>query len=116
LERLASGGPTDGQLVEIYDAWTVPVADGFCVVYARPFGKMVGVRVLRTSSADYPLFLNADGSVDVNDAEDFGSAVADYVIAEPLGSRARSLKYDREGVGWWGEPPTSMIHRGAQVA
>lgn len=105
LERLMEGGPTDGHLISVFDAWSIPARDGFCVIYSHPCGEKVGVCVLKTSSDDYPLFLNADGSLDMNNAREFGVEVADYVIAEPLGSIADTLIYDNWGIGWWGEPP-----------
>ncbi|GAG42300.1 unnamed protein product, partial [marine sediment metagenome] len=38
-------------------------------------------------------------------AEQFGWEIADYAVAEPLGTRADHLVVDRAGVGWWGVAP-----------
>ena len=106
LTRLAAGGPTEGHLVKVHDGWpTNDGTDGVCVIYSQPGTRRVGVRVLRTSSADHPLYLNAHGGADLDDARDFGIEVADYVIGEPLGVVSSELTNDAAGVGWWGEPP-----------
>lgn len=104
LERLAAGGPTGGHLIHVHDAWPLDDADGICVIYNDPGGRTIGLRVLRTSSSGHPLYLNAAAG-DMNNPDDFGHEVADYVIAEPLGTIADQLVEDSDGVGWWGEQP-----------
>lgn len=111
LETLAAGGPTNGDLIHIRDAWALDDADGICVVYNHPDGPPIGVRVLRTSPSGHPLYLNAARAGNMDDPGDFGREVADYVIAEPLGLIADQLVADHAGVGWWGEPPLPVQSR-----
>lgn len=105
LERLESGGPTEGRPVHVHDASPLDDTDGIWVVYSYPGGRPIGVRVLRTSSSEHPLYLDAAGAGDMDDPGEFGHEVADHVIGEPLGTIAGQLVDDSAGVGWWGEPP-----------
>lgn len=92
LRRLRDGGLTEWQSISVENAWAFD--DGFCVVYRWPAGPPVGLRVT-TRSGSQPQMLT----------HEFGREIADFSIAEPLGTTV--LQVDSSGVNWWGEPPFS---------
>lgn len=83
--------------------------DGFCLVYRSPWGPTVGLRVV----ADGDQFEAA--YTDEPTAGDFGVDIADFSVAEPLGSRADDLAFDSDGLGWWGDAPLPVAGRGASA-
>jgi hypothetical protein len=97
LRRLHEGGPTSPEEVRVVDGWAFP--DGFCLIYEAPWGPMVGLRVTATGKQ----FLG--GYVDSPTAEDFGTDIADFTVAEPLGTRIFFLVEDETGLGWFGDRP-----------
>ncbi len=90
LERLGSGGPTEWEVVEVFNAWTD--GDALCIVYSAPWGPTVGLRL----STERPI---------ADDPTECGRTIADFDIAEPLGTIADHLVYDDDGMGWWGDLP-----------
>jgi hypothetical protein len=107
LRRLRDGGVTEWEKVAVRDAWAFP--DGFCVVYASPWGPEVGVRITMQSTGGRPPFYFQDwltGDPERGPTpEEAGREFADLAIAEPLGRIVDELVYDVGGLGWWGEEP-----------
>lgn len=102
LTRLRDGGPTEWREVTVLDAWSV--ADGFCVVYEM-YGDRLGVRAHRATAGGPPFWFDRGVFGKHPTPEAFGQEIADYAVAEPLGSVGDNLVMDRDGVGWWGDPP-----------
>ncbi|MBG6190315.1 hypothetical protein IWX64_001255 [Arthrobacter sp. CAN_A212] len=87
LERLRDGGPTEWEQVRVDDAWVD--GDTISIVYLSPGGQQAGL-------------IRGRSSLSVDDPVEAGRDMADYDVAEPLGSVAADLVYDAQGVGWWG--------------
>ncbi|MGI3779767.1 MAG: hypothetical protein ACRYG2_03235 [Janthinobacterium lividum] len=102
LRRLRDGGPTQSRDVTVLDAW--PITDGFCMVYEM-YEFRLGVRVTRTTGEGPPFFFNRGVHGPDPSPRAFGVEIADYAIAEPLGSLDETLVTDEAGVTWWGDPP-----------
>lgn len=102
LLRLRDGGPTEFREVTVRDAW--PIVDGFCVVYEM-YDLRLGVRATRTTGDGPPFFFSQGFQGPDPSPRAFGVEIADYAIAEPLGSFVGELVPDSAGVGWWGDPP-----------
>lgn len=96
------GGPTEAAEVKVHDGWAFD--DGFCLMYDSPWGPTVGVRV-KASGNQFAEAYTSDPT-----AQDFGVDIADFTVAEPLGSYAYNLAFDSTGLGWWGDPPFPL-HR-----
>ncbi len=108
--------------IAVTDAWTED-DDTFCVVYTPPYGPdLVGVRrqrgdkrrdpwlQARPDHPDYPEgFDPTIWSPTPDAADEFGWLVCDD-IGESLGLFGHHLRYDANGLGWWGtlgeHPPT----------
>ncbi|WP_354570507.1 hypothetical protein [Glaciihabitans sp. UYNi722] len=97
LDRLQAGGPTEAEEVKVHDGWAFD--DGFCLIYKSPWGPTVGVRV----EASGRQFIGAHA--DEPTAAEFGIDIADFTVAEPLGSSSYRLACDTTGLGWWGDRP-----------
>lgn len=92
LVRLRDGGPTEWQSVTVVDAWTDD--DAFAVVYEWTYlHETVGCRRSRPAEA-------AETT-----AAQFGINTADFYVAEPLGTVYDGLRFDANGIGWWGDLP-----------
>lgn len=94
LQRLGSAGPTEWQIVEVFDAWTA--GDALHIVYTSPWGPVAGLIRGTENPAD-------------EDPTECGEMIADFDVAEPLGTIAEHLTYDDDGVGWWGDPVAGSI-------
>ncbi|SDQ49942.1 hypothetical protein SAMN04489742_1356 [Arthrobacter crystallopoietes] len=90
LERLRDGGPTQWEDVEVHDAWSTP--DAFAITYSWPWGPDVGL-------------VRRRASMQGEDPVEAAQFIADFDVAEPLGTAAARLHYDRAGLGWWGDLP-----------
>lgn len=97
LQRLGSGGPTEWQIVEVFDAWID--GDALYIVYTSPWGPVAGLIRGSENPAD-------------DDAAQCGEMIADFDVAEPLGTYAEDLTYDNDDVGWWGDPIPGSILEG----
>jgi hypothetical protein len=90
LARL-SHSITEGRPVRVVDSW----ADGpdmFSVVYVHPlFDGLLGLR------------RRVEFEAGIDTPEEFGADVAEFDIAEPLGSIAKKLHPDSSGIHWWGD-------------
>jgi hypothetical protein len=115
LQRLQTSTVTETWCVAVEDAW-VDGPDAFCVVYRPPFDyeRTVGVRRRRQDAIEpgewrlgdmttWGYEIAPDGPVDPTM---FAWNVADFDIGEPLGFVATVLRFDRQGVGWWGNLDT----------
>ena len=100
LRRLETGGPTSPEEVQVKDGCALD--DEFCVVYSAPWGPTVGVRVHREGR------LFRAGYTDDPTPEEYGVDIADFSIAEPLGTTIFLLKSDSHGLGWWGDRPLPL--------
>lgn len=96
LEKLQSGGPTEAAEVKVHGGWAI---DGFCLIYDSPWGPRVGLRAVESGEQA------TDVHWDEPPAEAFGKDIADFAVAEPLGSVSDRLVVDSNGLGWWGDPP-----------
>ncbi len=93
LQRLSTSSLSEAWGVGVVDAWT-DGPDAFCVVYRyMTVAKTLGIRMTR--SGPHP-------AAETADAERFGREVADFDIGEPLGTVAKSLRLDGNGIDWWG--------------
>ena len=90
----------------MHEGW--PIDDGFCLVYRSPWGPTVGLRVAATGDQFEAAYTYEPT------ASDFGVDIADFSVAEPLGSRADDLVFDADGLGWWGDGPLPVGGRGAR--
>ena len=92
LVRLRDGGPTEWQSVTVVDAWTD--GESFAVVYEWAYlHETIGCRRSRPAV-----------TVGTTAAQ-FGIETGDFFIAEPLGTRYDALRFDANGIGWWGDLP-----------
>ena len=92
LRRLRDGGLTEWQSITVVDAWTD--ADALSVVYRWDgLHETIGYRMGRRAP-----------SAEMTAAE-YGIEIADFQIAEPLGTVYGSLRFDANGIGWWGYLP-----------
>lgn len=90
LLPLRDGGPTSWDEVTVHDAW---VTDGYlAIIYTSPWGPKVGV-------------VHTEDSLNREKPAVAGWDLANFSIAEPLGSAADHLRYDAEGLGWSGDLP-----------
>jgi hypothetical protein len=90
LVRLRDGGPTEWESVTVVDAWTE--GDSLSVAYEWTYlHETIGCRRSRPENATA--------------AAEFGIETADFFIAEPLGTRYDALRFDANGIGWWGDLP-----------
>lgn len=101
LQRLGSAGPTEWQIVEVLDAWTD--GNALYIVYTSPWGPVAGL-------------IRGTESPASEDPTDCGKEIADFDVAEPLGTIADDLTYDDNGVGWWGDPIPGSILEGRSQA
>ncbi len=97
LRRLESGGPTEAAQVKVHDGWAED--DEFCLIYDAPSGPTVGVRVHRDGGQFQSAY------IDEPSPDEFGIDIADFTVAEPLGTKANHLVLDSDGLGWWGDQP-----------
>ena len=109
LQRLMDGGPTEWAEVTVHDAWVLPDAEGFCMVYTSPWGPRVGYRVSRYGEGGLLSGMSPAQEAKEAPPEYFGIEIADFAIAEPLGSIGQQLVYDSRGLGWWGDAPFPNI-------
>lgn len=86
----------------------ISVVDGFCVVYEM-YGYRLGVRAHRRTAGGPPFWFDRGVHGEDPSPEVFGREIADFAIAEPLGTIAGNLVMDHDGVGWWGDPPVPGI-------
>jgi hypothetical protein len=92
LRRLRDGGPTEWRSITVVDAWTD--GDAISVVYRwNTMHETFGCRVGRHAPSDEMT------------AAEYGIEIADFHIAEPLGTVYDSLRFDANGIGWWGYLP-----------
>lgn len=92
LRRLRDGGPTEWHSVTVVDAWTDD--DALSVVYEWTYlHETIGFRRSRPREPEE------------STAAEFGIESADFFIAEPLGTRYDALRFDANGIGWWGDLP-----------
>lgn len=96
--------------IAVTDAW-VDGEHAFCVVYTPLWGSsLAGVR--RERGDPDPIYQLSDGKngseptelseyAMPEDPAEYGSRVHDD-ITEPLGRMVNRLRYDADGVGWWG--------------
>jgi len=92
LRRLRDGGLTEWQSITVVDAWTE--AEALSVVYRWDgLHETVGCRMGRRAP-----------SAEMTAAE-YGIEIADFQIAEPLGTVYGSLRFDANGIGWFGYLP-----------
>ena len=74
----------------VHDAW---VTGGYlAIIYTSPWGPKVGV-------------VHTEDSLNREKPAVAGWDLANFSIAEPLGSAADHLRYDAEGLGWYGDLP-----------
>jgi hypothetical protein len=119
LEELRHSVITEAAEVRVEWAWTDgPTA--FCVVYRPPYqpGDRVGLRrqaddgvVLEYGTSSVLYLERASGEADVDGLANpiaFGVAVAAFDVGEPLGTSFNELRFDDEGVGWWGSIDTGL--------
>lgn len=109
LDHLATSTVTAARSVRVLHSWT-DGPDAICLVYRPPgdHDAPVGLR-RRWHDAVQPgewrlsnlMAWGYDVGPDV-DAVAFGHNVADFDLGEPLGMIVRALRYDEDGVGWWG--------------
>jgi hypothetical protein len=97
LRRLESGGATEAAEVKVHDGWALD--EEFCLVYASPWGPTVGVRIHHDGD-QFEAAYTYDPS-----PNEFGIDIADFTVAEPLGTYADHLILDSYGLGWWGDHP-----------
>jgi hypothetical protein len=95
LEAVRDG--VGAERVAVTDAW-VDGDEAFCVIYAPPWliGTLAGLRRARSDVASDTIYQTLD------DPADFGHTVTDWDLSEPLGRRQDELRYDADGLGWWG--------------
>ena len=109
LEHLRTSTVTAARSVTVVQAWT-DGPDAICVLY-RPPGDEQGVAGLRrrwhdaVQPGEWRLGNLMAWGYDVGPDVDpvvFGHNVADFDLGEPLGMITRALRFDADGVGWWG--------------
>jgi hypothetical protein len=99
LLKLRDGGPTEYIIVEVRRA--TAVADGFDIVYLSPWGPEVGLSARLDQMQFFGGVYQESCDRDPTAAE-FGQEIADFFVAEPLGTYAYPLDIDDTGLGWWG--------------
>lgn len=112
LAHLLVSTVTLARTVRLLDSWT-DGPDAICIVYHPPSSSPassvpVGLR-RRWHDAVQPgewrlgnlMAWGYDVGPDV-DPVAFGRNVADFDLGEPLGMMVRALRYDEQGIGWWG--------------
>ncbi|MGP5727157.1 hypothetical protein ACTXOR_15385 [Arthrobacter rhombi] len=94
LKRLGTGGPTAWECVEVFEAWVDNGA--LFIVYTSPWEPTVGLM----RGAEDP---------DCEDPVEQGQNIADFDVAEPLGTYIDRLTFDANGLGWWGDPLVGTV-------
>lgn len=102
LDRLASGGSTEWQRITVLDAWT-DSSESFCVVYR--WDQSSHVYGLRRKRPELSTIDPERGN-----PESDGCFIADFDVAEPLGTVRDELRYEG-GVGWWGSLDNELPRR-----
>lgn len=90
LDDTVTLGP---ERVCVLEAWPLP-EDGFCVVYQHPYhqGLTVGFCARFKPAEEWG-----------DDVQDAGFEIANFQISETLGSVEGQLRFDEDGVGWFGD-------------
>jgi hypothetical protein len=99
LKKLRDGGPTEYQIVEVRRA--LAEDNGFDIVYLSPSGPEVGLSA-RLGQMQYFGGVYHESYDRDPTATEFGQEIADFFVAEPLGTYAHPLDIDDTGLGWWG--------------